>query len=169
MYNSNPAAASTPISTSNEQNLREEKQEDHRGKRDKWVSAQTHQLVAMWKENIQGIESGKSRVIYAKIKAEIDTLGTPKAAKQIREKLRNLKDSYKKATENNRKPGSVPDFPRFYHDFDEVLSDKAVVKLPELKQIGCKRSSSNCGESGRSEESIKLPFSLPKINDFTGE
>ena len=90
-YNSNPGAASTPISTSNEQNLREEKQEDHRGKRDKWVSAQTHQLVAMWKENIQGIESGKSRVIYAKIKAEIDTLGTPKTTKQIRKKLRNLR------------------------------------------------------------------------------
>ena len=34
-YNSNPAAASTPISISNEQNLREEKQEDPRGKRDK--------------------------------------------------------------------------------------------------------------------------------------
>ena len=34
-YNSNPVAASTPISTSNEQNLREEKQEDPRGKRDK--------------------------------------------------------------------------------------------------------------------------------------
>ena len=29
----------------------------------------------MWKENIQGIESGKSRVIYAKIKTQIDTSG----------------------------------------------------------------------------------------------
>ena len=54
-FNSNPAAASTPISTSKEQNLKEEKQEDPRGKRDKWVSAQTHRLVAMWKEKIQGI------------------------------------------------------------------------------------------------------------------
>ena len=84
-YNSNLAAASTPISTSNEQNLREEKQEDHRDKRDKWVSVQAHRLVAIWKEIIQGIESGKSRVIYAKIKAEIDTLGTPKTTKQIRQ------------------------------------------------------------------------------------
>ena len=66
-YNSNPVAASTPIATSNEQNFREEKEEDSRGKIDKWVSAQTHRLVAKWKENIQGIESGKSRVIYAKI------------------------------------------------------------------------------------------------------
>ena len=56
------------------------------------MSARTHRLVAMWKENIQGIESGKLRVIYAKIKVEIDTLGTPKTTKQIREKLRHLKD-----------------------------------------------------------------------------
>ena len=57
------------------------------------MSAQTHRLVAMGKENIQGIQSGKSRVIYAIIKAKIDTLGASKTAKQIREKLRNLKDS----------------------------------------------------------------------------
>ena len=126
-YNSNPAAASTPISISNEQNLREEKQEDPRDKRDKWVSAQTHQPVAMRKENIQGIESNKSRVIHAKIKAEIDTLGNPKTIKQIRGKLRNLKDSYKKAKENDRKSESAPAFPSFYHDFDQVLSDKTVV------------------------------------------
>ena len=34
---------------------------------------------------IRGIEFGNSRVIYAKIKAEIDTLGNPKTTKQIRE------------------------------------------------------------------------------------
>ena len=46
-------------------------------------SAQTHLLVAKWKENIQGIESGKSRVIYAKIIAEIDTLGTQKLPNKL--------------------------------------------------------------------------------------
>ena len=101
-YNYNPVAASTPISTSNEQHLREEKQEEPRGKKDKRVNAQTHRFVALWKENIQGIESAKSRVIYAKIKVEINTLGTLKTTKQIREKLRNLKDSYKKAKENKK-------------------------------------------------------------------
>ena len=69
------------------------------------------------------IESDKSRIIYTKIKAEIDTLGIPKTAKQIMEKLRNSKDSYKKAKENDRKSGSAPEFPPFYHDFDKVLLD----------------------------------------------
>ena len=52
-YISNLVIASTPLSTSNKQNLREEKQEDPRCKRDKLVSAQTHRLVAMWTENIE--------------------------------------------------------------------------------------------------------------------
>ena len=112
----------------------------------------------MWKENIQGIESGRLRVNYAKVITKTDTLGTPKTTKQIREKLRNLKHFYKKAKENNRKSGSAHEFPSFYHDFDEVLSDRAVVKLPEVKQIGCQRSSSNCGESDRSEKVLNFYF-----------
>ena len=58
-YNSNPVAATKQISTSNEQNSREEKQEDLRGKGNKQVSAQAHRLVATWKGNIQVIESHK--------------------------------------------------------------------------------------------------------------
>ena len=38
-----------------------------------------------------------------------------------------------------------------------------------MKQIGCKRPSSICGESGRSEESIELSFPHPKGNHFIGE
>ena len=30
-------------------------------------------------------KNSKSKVIYGKIKAEVDTLGTPKTAKQVRE------------------------------------------------------------------------------------
>ena len=104
-YNSYPVATSTSISKSNKQNFGEGRQEGPSRHRDHW-------LVAMWKENIQGIESGKSRSIYPKTKAEIDTLETLKNIKQIREKLRNLKDSYKVAKENNRKSGSAPEFPQ---------------------------------------------------------
>ena len=84
-------------------------------------------------------------------------------------KPRNFKDNNEKTKENNRKSVSAPEFPPFCHDFDEVLSDKAVVKLPEVKQIGYKSPSSICGESVTSEEIIDLPFSLAKKNDFSGE
>ena len=77
-------------------------------------------------------------------------------------KPRNLKDNNEKARENNRKSGPAPEFPPFCHDFDEVLSDKAVVNLSEVKQIGYKSPSTICGESVTSEEIIDLPFSLAK-------
>ena len=81
------------------------------------MDAQTHQFVAMGTEIIQGIESAKSTVISAKIKTEIDTLGTQKTTKQIRKKLRNLKDFNKKTKENNRKSGSATEFSQFCYDF----------------------------------------------------
>ena len=89
--------------------------------------------------------------------------------REITEKVRNVKDSYKKDKENNRKSGSTPEFPPFFFNLDEVLSDRAVVKLPEVKQIGCKRTSSTCEKSRKSEKSFKLSFSLPTRNYFTGE
>ena len=36
-------------------------------------------------KNIFKGKNSKSKVIYGKIKAEVDTLGTPKTAKQVRE------------------------------------------------------------------------------------
>ena len=63
--------------------------------------------------SIKGIESGKSRIIYAKIKAEIDALGSPKTTRQIQETLRNLKDSYKKTMKNNEKQGQHLSFYHF--------------------------------------------------------
>ena len=53
--------------------------------------------------SIKGIKSGKSKKIYAKIKVEFDALVSSKTARQIQEKLRNLKDCYKKATKNSKK------------------------------------------------------------------
>ena len=43
VYNTSPVGASTPI-------LEEEKEDDSKGKKDKWMKAQTDQLVAMWKK-----------------------------------------------------------------------------------------------------------------------
>lgn len=135
--------------------------------RDKWSKAQTHRLVALWKENFHELESGKSRQVYIKMKTEIDGLGTAKTSKQIREKLRNLKDNYKRAKENNNKSGASPEFPAFYHDFDEMLSDRDVMKIPELKQIGCKKpvtpvpeieENSTTSSSSNTEESSNLEF-----------
>ena len=45
-----------------------------------------------------------------RIKNKIDRLGNPKTLKQIKTKLRNMKDAYKASKDNNKKTGRSPSF-----------------------------------------------------------
>ena len=105
-------------------------------KRDKWTKIQTKTLVAMWKENLNDIESGKANMVWIKIKAEVDKYGTTKTVKQCKTKIRNLKDTFKKAKENNQKSGSAPNFPEFYDLFDDAIGHRDSVQLPEFTEVG---------------------------------
>ena len=55
---------------------------------------------------------------------------------QCRNKICNLKDIYKNVKENNTKTGSSPMFPQYFHDFEEVLSCRAVVNTPQTIEVG---------------------------------
>ena len=72
------------------------------------------------------IESSGSHETWLKIRAEINKLGKEKKVLLCIKKIRNLKDIYKNAKENNAKTGSFPTFPQYFHDFDEVLGCRAV-------------------------------------------
>ena len=86
--------------------------------------------------SIKGTESGKSRIIYAKIKAEIDALGSPKTTRQIQETLRNLKDSYKKAIKNNEKQGQHLSFYHFITTLTKIyLTEMLLIFLRVYKTI----------------------------------
>ena len=81
-------------------------------------------------------------------------------------------EKFKRFLKKSKKTIESLDQPLSFHHSTMTLTkyyQAEPVKLPEVKQIGCKRTSSYCGKSSRSEESIKLPFSLPKINHSTGE
>ena len=56
-----------------------------------------------------------------KTKVEIDKLGNPKSLKQIKDKLRNLKDAYKQTRDNNKQTGKLPILCPFHEDFDEIF------------------------------------------------
>ena len=92
---------------------------------------QTDKLVELWKENIVLIESSRSHETWLKIRGEINKLGKEKTVLQCRNKIRNLKDIYKNAKENNVKTGSSS-FPQYFHHFDEVPGCRAVVNMPEM-------------------------------------
>jgi len=63
---------------------------------------------------VERIESAKCYNAWLKIKTEIDKLGNPKTIKQCKLNIRNLKDSFKKAKEENTKTGNEANFPEFY-------------------------------------------------------
>ena len=54
-------------------------------------------------------------------KRTLNKYGTPKSVRKCKDKLRYLKDQYKKANDNNKKSGAAPEFPPYYEDFDEML------------------------------------------------
>ena len=58
---------------------------------------------------------GQKYEIWVKIKAAVDNLGPNKTIKQCKEKMRNLKEAYKRAKESNKKTGATPSFPPYFN------------------------------------------------------
>ena len=69
--------------------------------------------------------------MWVKIEAAVDNLGPAKTIKQCKDKMRNLKDTYKRAKESNKKTGAVPSFPPYFTQIDEILGCRDVMSLPE--------------------------------------
>ena len=55
----------------------------------------------MWKDLFQETGTFKQQSTWLKMKQEIDKKGLSKSVTQIKSKLRNMKDAYKKARDNN--------------------------------------------------------------------
>ena len=57
------------------------------------------------------------------------------SVKQCKVKIRNLKDSFKRAKEQDNKSGEEPNFPPYYDIFDDVLGERDAT-VPNLTQVG---------------------------------
>ena len=82
------------------------------------------------------IESTRSHEMWVKIKAAVGNLGPAKNFKQCKDKIRNLKDAYKRAKESNKKTGAAPSFPPYFTQIDEILGCRDVTCLPEKTEVG---------------------------------
>ena len=103
-------------------------------KRETWPDIQTNVLVESWKEYFLDLETFKQPSAWLKVKDKVDSAGPEKSMKQIKTKLRNMKDSYRQAKDNNKKTGSSPQFPKYYHVFDEILGNRDVMSLHYVKE-----------------------------------
>ena len=110
-------------------------------------------------------ESSKQHSIWILIKNKIDAAGKPKTLKQIKTKIRNLKDAYKACKDNNKKPGKSPAFCLYFQDFDEILGTTDVVNFPHAREVGV-ANQENVGQATENEGkcyliTVKFPRQVP--------
>ena len=105
-------------------------------KRERWGEDQARVLVYSWKTHFGLVESHKSNVGWIKIQTEVNANEPPKSVKQCKDKLRNLKDAYKAACNNNKQTGADPKFSPFFDTFDEIFGTRDVINMPDILDSG---------------------------------
>ena len=63
----------------------------------------------------------------------MDNLSPAKTIKQCKDKMRNVKDAYKRAKESNKKTGAAPSFPPYFTQIDKFL-DVEMLHVYQKKQ-----------------------------------
>ncbi|XP_028404838.1 uncharacterized protein LOC114527411 [Dendronephthya gigantea] len=100
----------------------------------RWREEQTTVLVHEWRERIEDLERSRATETWRLIAEAVNKAGTQKTTKQCKNKIRNLKQSYKEAKANNNQTGSSPKTSPFFDTFDDVLRTRAVVSIPGVIQ-----------------------------------
>ena len=81
------------------------------------------------------IETFKQPSAWTKVKSLVGKLGQPKSATQMKNELRNLKDFYKQAKDNNKRTGASPRYRTFYQKFYNILGTRNVLNLQYITQV----------------------------------
>ena len=132
------------------------------------MTAQRKVLVYWWKEHYNELETANSIAYGLKIKVEIDKLGNSKSLKQVKDKLRNLKDAYKQARDNNKQTGKSPILCPFHEDFDEIFGARDTVNLPYAKEVGVVASSHHVNDAASGEATQSTNEGLILFNFYLG-
>ena len=128
--------------------------------KESWNYLQTKELVSLWKENLSILESSRCNEGWHFIQKQVSKPGHEKTKLQCKNKIRNLKDLYKNAKLNNSKSGAASQTSPFSDVFDEVLSSRDVVNIPEKKEIGFARQTS-------AQETISLDGGSSSLTNST--
>ena len=126
-------------------------------------------MVCRFQEVFDQLESAQAHGAWSKIKYYVDKAGEAKTITQCKTKIRNLKDEYKKAKDNNNRTGASPVFPPYYHEFNQIYGDRDIVNIPNLAQVGVGISSGpsseedlkEAAEAEEGQEANEIVASLP--------
>ena len=95
---------------------------------DKWADCEVQALLSYWgQESIQQcLESGNRRNerVFLDISTHLETLGFIHTAVQVREKLKKLKQDYKKTKDHNNRSGSWHKTGKWYDWIDSILGHR---------------------------------------------
>ena len=100
---------------------------------------QTIEFASLWKENLSVLESSRCKKDWHFIQKEVSKLGHEKTKLHCKNKIRNLKDLSKNAKLKNNKSEVAPQTLLFFDVFNEVLSSRDVVNIPEKEVVGFAR------------------------------
>ena len=134
----------------------------------KWNYEQTSTLIPFWKNNMDNIKSPISNNICAEIKLKVDQQGPTKTIKQCKTKLITLKDTYKKAKDNNVKTGTAPMTCPFYNHIDEILGTRDIVKLHDAREVGVNEDD-HINPSGSITKDTENPENIFKVDNTDDE
>lgn len=129
-----------------------QKQERDKTKRDRWTPEQNQILVSMYVDNYEALESSNCNKVWPKILESVCNHGPKKTLKQVKVKIRNMKDTYKKCKDENKKSGNNLHKCQFYDEFDRILSQRDVVKLPEFFEVGAVKETQDFQEPEDTKE-----------------
>ena len=88
------------------------------------------------KGNFSLTDNANSKRACSKIKALIDTARLARSFQQFKDKLRNLKNSYKQAKDNNKRSGSALQTSAYFDDSDQVLGTRDEISLQDITLVG---------------------------------
>ena len=91
-----------------------------------WTDTETFKLIELWgdetiQEELEGCK--KNSQIYEKISVEMGKLGYERTLSQCGEKIKKLKNEYRKVRDNNDQTGNKRKKFKFYDKLNEILND----------------------------------------------
>ena len=104
----------------------------------RWSKKEIETLIAIWgDEKIQGDLDGavRNKSIYQQISRKWEESGYMKDWKQCKDKIKNLKQDYKKAKAHNNKTGNGRKAFMYYTQLNEILGNCAAVTPPLLLEF----------------------------------
>ena len=100
-------------------------------------------------EHFRNLQTSKQHLIWTNIKTAVNEKSPEKTLKQLKDKIRNLKDAYKAALNSSKQTGAWPTYSTYFEDFDEVIGTRDVISTPFAREVGVLNQDDISGGGGK--------------------